>query len=88
MVQLKFYFSRDTIYYKNRLRVASVQGWTLIATVRASIHMWALTVTVKVGIKDSALIFKWISRFWLYSYGESGYPGLGYIVMVKVGIQV
>jgi hypothetical protein len=34
-----------------------VRGSTLIATARASIYMWALTVTVKVGIQDSALIF-------------------------------
>jgi len=46
-----------TIYYKNCLKMASVQGWTLIVTVRASIHMWSLTVTVKAAIQHSALIF-------------------------------
>jgi len=69
---------RLAIYYKNRLRMASVQGWTLIATVRASIHMWALNSYCESGYIG----------YGSNIYGNSGYPGLGCIVTVKVGIKV
>jgi len=67
-----------TIYYKNCLKMASVQGWTLNSYSESE-----YSYVVSDSYCESGY-----TAFGSNIYGKSGYPGLRCIVMVKVGIQV